>query len=300
MPETICPNCSSKNIIKKGKNKNKLQTIQRYKCKQCSKLFTLNLIKHKTYPIKIILNAISYYNLGNSLKTSSEIINKQFKTALNPQTINNWLKEFKEICTFQRIRNKAIKYKKNNMITRRTFHHNQQPYLYQYHNSKIHFLKNYPKLKNYLIKIKDNCPNHLFNNNTRCSKINLKLNFKKIKKFNHACKLAELALKLTNDNKSRHQILDMLINDTATIATEIPVHLNYNDQLLTGHIDFLQLKFNKLYIIDYKPEAEKEKHAQSQIYLYTLALSRLTNTNIKHFICAYFNNKNYFEFYPKL
>ena len=91
----------------------------------------------------------------------------------------------------------------------------------------------------------------------------------------------------------------MLINDTATIAAEIPIHLNYNNQLLTGHIDLLQLKFNKLYITDYKPEAINEKQAQSQLCLYTLALSGLTNTPIKHFICAYFDNKNYFEFYPK-
>lgn len=202
MPETICPVCNSKEIIKKGKNKNKLETIQRYECKSCNKVFLLKPIKNKTYPIKIILNSISYYNLGHSLKTAAELINKQFNLNLSSQTINNWLKEFKNICTFQRIRNNAIKYNKpDNMLIRKNFYHDQQPYLYQYHNSKIHFLKNYPELKNYLIKIKDNCPNHLFNNNERCSKINLNLNFKENKKFNHACKLAELALQLTNDNK---------------------------------------------------------------------------------------------------
>lgn len=92
----------------------------------------------------------------------------------------------------------------------------------------------------------------------------------------------------------------MLINDTATIAAEIPVHLNYNNQLLTGHIDLLQLKFDKLYVIDYKPEAVKEKQVQSQLYLYTLALSKLTEIPLKHFICAYFDDKNYFEFLPSL
>ena len=166
---TVCPSCSSTNIIKKGKNRNKLEIIQRYKCKSCQKTFTLKPIKNKPYPINIILNAVSYYNQGYSLKISAETIKKQYKLNLSPQTIKNWLKELKDLTTFQRLRKKALKYNKpKDMIIKRTFHHNQQPYLYQYHNSKIHFLKKYPRLKSYLQEVKDNCPNHLFNNNERC------------------------------------------------------------------------------------------------------------------------------------
>ena len=90
----------------------------------------------------------------------------------------------------------------------------------------------------------------------------------------------------------------MLRNDTATIAVEIPVYLNFNSKLLTGHIDFLQLRFDKIHVLDYKPEAEKEKHAQSQVYLYAKALSEITKIPLNKFTCAYFDEKNYFEFEP--
>lgn len=300
--DLICSSCNSKNLVKRGKRKNKYQTIQQYYCKDCKKTFALKPIKNKTYPITIILNAISYYNQGYSLKVSAEAIKKQYKLNLSPQTIKNWLKEFKEITTFQRIRNKALKYNKpKDMIVKRTFHHNQQPYLYQYHNSKIHFLKIYRSLKDYLIKIKDNCPNHLFEDNERCSQVKVGINYETKVKFNNACKLAELALKTTNDNKKRHRILQdfMLRNDSTTIAVEVPVYLNFNNEVITGHIDFLQLRFNKIHILDYKPETEKEKQAQSQVYLYALALSQLTKIPLNKFVCAYFDEKNYYEFEPE-
>jgi len=296
-----CPNCNSEKIVKKGKQINKFQEFQKFQCKSCNKYFTNNNIKNKTYDIKIILDSLNFYNQGYSLNTSAETINKKHKISISPQSIRNWLKEFEELCSFSRIREKALEYNNpKDMIVKRNFYHNQQPYLYQYHNSKIHFLRKYPKLKNYLLEIKDNCPNHLFNTNNRCSKENLNLNLKMRLKNNNACKLTSLVLKSIKDNRKRHQILQnfMLRNDTATIATEVPVYLKLNGKTITGHIDFLQLRFNKIHILDYKPEAEKEKHAQSQVYLYAKALSEITKIPLKYFVCAYFDEKNYFEFSP--
>ena len=300
MKET-CAYCSSENLVKRGKRKNKYQALQQYSCKNCKKTFALNSLKNKTYDIKIILDSLNFYNQGYSFKISSDAINKKYKLNISPQTINNWLKEFSYLATFQRIRKKALTYNKpKDMVVRKTFKHNQQPYLYQYHNSKIHFLKNYPKLKEYLIKVKDTCPNNLFENSERCSKTDLKLNLNLRLKNNNACKLTDLVLKSIKDNKKRHKVLQdfMLRNDTATIAVEIPVYLNLNNKLLTGHIDFLQLRFNKIHVLDYKPEAEKEKHAQSQVYLYAKALSEITKIPLYKFTCAYFDEKNYFEFEP--
>ena len=83
----------------------------------------------------------------------------------------------------------------------------------------------------------------------------------------------------------------MLINDSVTAAVEIPVFLTSDDiayyrgrgfkldfdsQIITGHIDFLQLRSGFLHILDYKPEARKEKHAVTQLTIYALALSRRT------------------------
>ena len=62
----------------------------------------------------------------------------------------------------------------------------------------------------------------------------------------------------------------MLINDSVTAAVEIPVFLtgediayyrsrgftlHFDSDIITGHIDFLQVRNGHLHILDYKPEA---------------------------------------------
>ena len=105
----------------------------------------------------------------------------------------------------------------------------------------------------------------------------------------------------------------MLINDSVTAAVEIPVFLTSDDiayyrrrgfkldfdsQIITGHIDFLQIRNGHLHILDYKPDAKKEKHAHVQLTIYALALSRRANLPLKSFKCAWFDEHDYFEFFP--
>ena len=102
--ETInCIYCGSQNTIKKGIRKNKQQTIQKYQCKVCNKFFVPIQTKYKTYPTKIILNAISYYNLGYSQIEISILINQRFKTKVPQKTISNLINEYKNICTLRKI-----------------------------------------------------------------------------------------------------------------------------------------------------------------------------------------------------
>jgi hypothetical protein len=48
----------------------------------------------------------------------------------------------------------------------------------------------------------------------------------------------------------------------------------------------VQLRSGFLHILDYKPEARKEKHAVTQLAMYALALSRRTGLPVKAFKCA--------------
>jgi hypothetical protein len=129
----------------------------------------------------------------------------------------------------------------------------------------------------------------------------------------------------------------MLANDSVTIACEVPVWIDDEDvehfrdvlgfeipdifgttknentgrdnsqssaamsgpgrQVLTGHIDILQLRNGSVHIIDYKPNAKKEKPIE-QLTIYALALSRLTGLRLHDFKCAWFDDKNYYEFFP--
>lgn len=68
-------------------------------------------------------------------------------------------------------------------------------------------------------------------------------------------------------------------------------------KLITGHIDILQIRNGMIHILDYKPNAEKERPIE-QLTLYAMALSRLTGLRLFEFKCAWFDEKDYFEFYP--
>ena len=68
-------------------------------------------------------------------------------------------------------------------------------------------------------------------------------------------------------------------------------------QLLTGHIDIVQVRNGLVHILDYKPNAAKERPLE-QLTWYALALSRLTGLRLFEFKCAWFDEHNYFEFYP--
>ena len=67
--------------------------------------------------------------------------------------------------------------------------------------------------------------------------------------------------------------------------------------MITGHIDILQIRNGMIHILDYKPNAAKEQPIE-QLTLYAMALSRLTGLRLFEFKCAWFDEKDYFEFYP--
>jgi transposase-like protein len=331
MKEIACPNCSSKQIKKHGIKRKKLQTLQRYFCNSCKKTFTLQQkeSRSKTYPISIILNALSNYNVGYSQTDVLKALSKRFKIKPSQKTSSNWLDEYKEICTFASIRKQALKlYTPNNINHKKTLNH-IQPYTFKCHKEKLDILlKENPffmALKVYINKINSNdFPHHIFtynksnSNSQRASQLkfnHLKINH--IQKQNQANQLAKLAINLANTNKERHQAIQdfMLINDSTTIATEIPVYLTnwdagyYKNQKgfifplnnyktpITGHIDLLQVRNGSIHILDYKPDADKINSVE-QLTIYALALSRKLNLPLYYFKCAWFDENSYYEFFP--
>ena len=329
-PQITCPSCISKNTIKRGKRKRKLRIIQQYQCKSCNKFFSPEVQNNKTYPLDIILKALSTYNLGYNLKQTSEKIEKRNKIKIPLSTISNWLNEYKSICTFSRLRKQSLKlYSPQNILFQQTLSH-IQPYTFKYHKAKLDFLtKENPKfsaLKDYINKISSNkFPHHIFTynketnaNEQRASQLKFShLNIKAISKSNQANQLAKLALNLAKNNNDRHTAIQdfMLINDSTTIAVEVPVYLtnwdsgyykhqrrfvfplnNYTTPI-TGHIDILQIRNRLIHILDYKPEASKSKPIE-QLTIYSLALSRKLNLPLYHFKCAWFDESSYYEFFP--
>ena len=135
-------------------------------------------------------------------------------------------------------------------------------------------------------------------------------------KQNLANDLADLGLLLARRNRDRHPAVQdfMLANDSCTIACEVPVYLAAEElayyksrgfavsvpelsKPITGHIDVLQARNGFIHLLDYKPEA-RSIQPTSQLVLYALAFASRTRLPVRALKCAWFDEKDYFEFFP--
>lgn len=95
----------------------------------------------------------------------------------------------------------------------------------------------------------------------------------------------------------------MLINDSSTVACEVLVWFweKNRNAGICGHIDLLQVRNGLIYLLDFKPEAEKEDEQKvaSQLFFYASGLSFRTGIKLDTFRCAQFDNLHYFEFEPR-
>jgi transposase-like protein len=356
----LCPYCLSKDFVKRGTRKNKNQVVQLYLCRNfgCGRTFTAQDIKGKHFPLHIIIESMSYYNLGFSLEQTCQIIKKKFGVAPESATLSDWINEYKPLCRYERLRPYATKmFSPKETVEVVTMAH-RQLYRFRYHRAKtILMLEEFKNralspLKEYLDNISSETPHQYFQDGERMSEIRSKFDKADMvvrSKFNFANKLTAFVLQSIPENKQRHEELQrfMIANDSCTVATEVPVYIRREDvehmenvlkfkitadeagglssgadsgsdtggnssgvillkgdkqprkfpKLLTGHIDFVQIRNGQIHLLDYKPNASKEKPIE-QLTWYALAMSRLTGLRIFNFVCAWFDEKDYYQFYP--
>jgi hypothetical protein len=198
------------------------------------------------------------------------------------------------------------------MIVHKSFKHGWF-YHYRVHLPKTDKLCNngFLTLKNYLLDVKDNCPDDYFQKGPRGSalRMNLDVDMRKVQ-GHEVSELARLGLE-SQKFKTAHSNVQMFMlqNDNQTISIEVPIWLletelsNYMEVFnshdpLTGHIDALRIEDNNVWIWDYKPNAAKEKYASTQTNFYALMLSNRTGIPLSRFRCGYFDDKDAFMFRP--
>jgi len=194
------------------------------------------------------------------------------------------------------------------------------------------------KVRNYLFSIFGNFPDTLFqedkdgeanlNHQTtpetpgppvalRSSKSHFEiLPLSRSEKQNLANDLAALGLLLARKTRDRHPSVQdfMLANDSCTIACEVPVYLTADEiryykskgffitleespKPITGHIDVVQARNGFIHLLDYKPKA-RQIDPVNQLVVYALAFASRTRLPVKALKCAWFDEKDYFEFFP--
>lgn len=326
---THCPYCQGPQIVKSGIRKKKHEVVQIYYCKNCDKKFVGGITKNRTYPLRVILEALNEYNSFQTIEDSVKKVNDKYGLSISPQNIKKWIEGFREYLPIMRMREYiSKKYAKKDILVEAHLFHGQI-YDFLYHRAKTDCVieeffshQKFKPLQQFLEIVDTDCPHQIFRDSAlRASEYKNVFNLDQVKitpRPNFACKTAKFVLQTVVNNKLRHEVLQkfMLLNDSVTVATEVPILLDYKDvthfkgmknfivpltlqegETITGHIDIVQIRNGAVHILDYKPGAKRVKPIE-QLTLYALALSRLTGIRLFHFKCAWFDEENYFEFFP--
>jgi transposase-like protein len=96
-----CPQCGGHNLTRRGTRRKKLEIVQLWRCASCKRTFTPGPapLHNKTYPLRMILSALTDYDLGFSLEETATRLDKKTRRRVSTSTIAKWLDEYKLHCS---------------------------------------------------------------------------------------------------------------------------------------------------------------------------------------------------------
>ena len=242
-----------------------------------------------------------------------------------PSTVAAWLAEQLPLCTYRRLRAAGRTLFPARRILRSVKLYHRQVYSFVVHRAKLELLletranARFAGLGRFLEEAPQLCPHELFRESARASQAKGSFDTTKVvvtTKENFATASAALVVPTVGDNHRRHETLQrfMLANDSVTVAVEVPIWITAKEltalaaeygvtlpvegAAITGHIDFLQVRNGAVHILDYKPDARTNRPIE-QLTIYALALSRLAEIPLFDIKCAWFNESEYCEFFPR-
>ena len=293
-----CKHCGSESIILKGRRKCHRSFNQTFKCKNCARHFSL---KQGKFDPSLILFAVSAYNCNKSLSETAQLVSKKFRISVSRMTILRWVKFHGK--AYLRLRNKlSEKYPNVETIISKQFVHSGLVYSFMLHQHKLREFCKYEGMKAYLQGI-DNWIDKYFSSGMRCSQMKQVCAVDVEEKRNLLCDAANLAISACSELRERHSLVQkhLLSNDSCTIATEVPVYM-WDKQIgaICGHIDILQVRFGKIWVVDFKPGAKfvDKKKVAAQLYWYAQALAFRSKIPLNEFRCCWFDSEVCFEFDP--
>ncbi len=190
-------------------------------------------------------------------------------------------------------------------------------YHYRIHSEKAERLCNnsYAGMKKYLDNMMDCCPDEHFTTGPRSSSLRFSLPISMQEDLDHeVSRLCLQGLETMDNYKTAHSKVQMFMLqfDKNTISVEAPIWI-YHEEInnferifsskdpLSGHIDVLRIEDDgKIWIWDYKPKAENERFAKTQVYFYALMMSLRTKIPLEKFRCGYFDENVAYTFKPEI
>lgn len=199
--------------------------MQLWRCKACKRTFTPGpaALRNKTYPLRMILSALTNYNLGYTLRETSTRLNRR----VSPSTITTWLEQYQQHCSYRRLRSAGLKRYSANQTIRCIKLYHRQIYGYAYHRPKLDFVRSgtlddkragdthLAGVADFLESIPTTCPYDLFRRDddpkARASQAHPEFaDVSRIivnRKQNAATEAAALIIPAVGDNRLRHETL---------------------------------------------------------------------------------------------
>ena len=215
----------------------KIEIVQLWRCASCKRVFTPApaALRNKTYPLRIVLDAITLYDLGHSLTETAGKLKTRFGRTIARATIAAWLDANRSLMTYQRLRASGRQLFPPTQTIRAIKLYHRQVYKFQYHRSKLDLLRQgrehrrFARVADFLELIPLQCPHELFRDSERASQITAaSLSAPRVivnRKENAATAMAALVIPTIGNNRLRHEALQrfMLANDSTTLAVEVPI-----------------------------------------------------------------------------
>ena len=88
-PPARCPHCGSTRLIRKGTRRKKLRLSNSGSASFADgySLRRLSELRYKTYPLRIILDGVTLYNLGYSLPAAAATLKSRHGYKVSPSTL---------------------------------------------------------------------------------------------------------------------------------------------------------------------------------------------------------------------
>src|SRR5262245_19885496 len=329
-PPDACPHCGGRSLSRRGTRKKKFEIVQLWKCASCKRTITPapDALRNKTYPLRMILDALTTYSLGYSHEETRRRIKARTGRCVSDSTLSAWIAEHDDVMSYRRLRDAGRSRFSPEQTIRSIKLYHRQVYRYAFHRPKLEMLREsdeharFVPVANFLEAIPLICPHSLFRSEDASARASqAQPSFADVgriivnRKENAATRTAALVIPTVGNNLRRHDRLQqfMLANDSTTLAVDVPIWLTREDiaaletkhgielglDVITGHLDFLQVRNGAVHILDYKPDARTNKPI-AQLAIYALALTRLVpGLSLFDIKCAWFNEEEYCEFFPR-
>jgi transposase-like protein len=84
-----CPHWGSHVLTRRGTRTKKLGIVQLWRCSSCKRVFTPGpaALRNKTYPLRMILSALTDYDTGHTLQETAGRLKKKTNRSVSPSTI---------------------------------------------------------------------------------------------------------------------------------------------------------------------------------------------------------------------